>query len=94
MHRTERPKMRDISLVLAGIGIGSAVGLLLAPDSGKDVRYAIGYGCRKTTKRIKRQADSLRDQAEDLLEHALRVQKQAKHLGRHGLHLMKRLGAA
>ena len=94
MHRAERPKMRDIGLVLADIGIGSAVGFLLAPESGKDVRYAIGYGCRKTTKRIRRQADSLLDHVEDLLEHAIRVRRQAKHLGKHGLHLVKRLGVA
>ena len=93
MHRTERSKKRDTGLVLAGIGIGSAVGLLLAPASGKDVRYAIGYGYRKATKNIKRQAEFLLDH-EDLLEHAARVQRKAKHLGRHGLHLVKRLRAA
>src|SRR5215471_12228548 len=86
MHRTNS-KMRDIGLVLAGMGIGSAVGLLLAPGTGKDVRHAIGSGCRKATKRVKREAESMRDRAEDLLEQAVRVRKHAEHLGKHGLHL-------
>jgi gas vesicle protein len=86
--------MRDIGLVLAGIGIGSAVGLLLAPGSGKDVRDAIGHGCRKATKSLKRGAESMRERAEDLLEHAVRAQEHAKHLGKHGLHLAKKLRAA
>ena len=94
MHRTEHKKIRDIGLVLAGIGIGSAVGLLLAPGSGKDARHAIGDGCRKATKRLKQQAESMRERAEELLEHADRVQRHAKHMGKHGLHFVKRLRAA
>jgi|SwirhisoilCB3_FD_contig_31_4047840_length_764_multi_14_in_0_out_0_1 gas vesicle protein len=86
--------MRDIGLVFAGIGIGSAAGLLLAPGRGKDIRYAIGSGCRKATKTIKRQAESMRDRAEDLLEHAAYVQSHAKHLRKHGLHFVKKFRAA
>jgi gas vesicle protein len=94
MHRRERRKIRDIGLVIAGIGIGSAAGLLLAPGSGKDVRDAIGANCRKATKSIKRQAESMRDRAEELLEHAAYVRSHAKHLHKHGLHFVKRFRAA
>jgi hypothetical protein len=39
--RTERLKMRDIAFLIAGIGISSEVGLLLAPSSGEQLRYAL-----------------------------------------------------
>jgi gas vesicle protein len=77
MHRRERLRLRDIVVLLAGIGIGSGVGLLLAPSSGEELRYAIGRGYRKSIKNMNRHAESLRDRAEDLLDHA----KQLRELG-------------
>jgi len=39
-------KMRDFAFLIAGLGIGSGVALLLAPAEGEDMRYAIRRGDR------------------------------------------------
>jgi len=61
---------RDIALVLAGIGIGSGIALLVAPSSGEEARHAIGRGYRQTMKRLGRGTDDLRDRIDGLLEQA------------------------
>jgi hypothetical protein len=66
----EGRKLRDLALLIAGIGIGSGVALLLAPSSGEEVRRAIGRGYRRTVESIGRQTENLRDRAEDFLEDA------------------------
>ena len=63
-------RARDIALLIAGIGIGSAVSLLLSPATGEEVRHTIRRGYRKTVKNISRRAEDLRDRADHLLEHA------------------------
>ena len=73
---------RDIAWLIAGIGIGSGVALLLAPTDGEEVRHAISRGCRKTLKRMGRQTGGLRDDAEHLVEHARDLFVQALHFGR------------
>ena len=83
----QRGKVRDIAFLLTGIGIGSAVALLLAPSSGEEVRYAIGRGCRKTVKTIGRRTADLRDQAEDFLQHA----HDLRELGSRLLHIGRRV---
>ena len=37
-----KKRIRDIAFLSVGIGIGSAIALLLAPGSGEDVRYTLG----------------------------------------------------
>lgn len=61
---------RDIALIVAGIGIGSGIALLVAPSSGEEVRQAIGRRYRHAVKRIGRNTEDLRDRIEDLLEQA------------------------
>jgi hypothetical protein len=61
---------RDIALVVAGIGIGSGIALLMAPASGEEARHAIGRGYRRTVKRLGRTTEDLRDRIEDLLDQA------------------------
>jgi gas vesicle protein len=70
-----KKRSRDIAFLAVGIGIGSAIALLLAPGSGEDIRYALGRGYRKTVKNIGRQTEDLRDRAEGLLEHAQSLSK-------------------
>ena len=78
---------RDITLVLAGISIGSGIALLMAPDSGEEVRHAIGRRYRQTVKRIGRRTEDLRDRLEDLLAHAsdLRSSRLRRFLRRHAV---------
>jgi len=82
---TNGRKLRDIAFLFAGLGIGSGVALLLAPAEGEDVRYAIRRGYRKSIKKISRETEALRDQAEDLIQHALHIRERGSdllHLGR------------
>jgi gas vesicle protein len=68
LERESRSTGRDFAMLFAGIGIGSAIALLLAPASGEDLRHAIDRRYRKTVKRIGRQREDLGDRAEDLLD--------------------------
>jgi hypothetical protein len=76
----DRGGAHNLAFLIAGIGIGSAIALLLAPNSGEEIRHSIGRGYRKTVKKIGRHTDDLRERAEDLLEHA-------HHLREHGSRL-------
>jgi gas vesicle protein len=79
--------IRDVTFLAVGIGIGSAIALLLAPGSGEEVRYAISRGYRKTAKNIGRHTEDLRDRAEGLLEHAQSLRELGSklfHIGRAG----------
>jgi hypothetical protein len=68
---------RAVALVLAGIGIGAGLALLLTPKRGDEVRDAIGRGYRKTidslTERVQDLQDRARDLTEDLRERAPNV---------------------
>jgi gas vesicle protein len=64
---------RDIAFLFAGLVIGSGVALLLAPAEGEDVRYAIRRGYKRSMKKISRETEALRDQAENLIEHAFHI---------------------
>ena len=69
-HMEDHSVLRDIAMIAAGIGIGSGIALLMAPDSGEEVRHAIGRRCQKTIRRLGRSTEPLRDRLEDLLEQA------------------------
>jgi len=66
----DRSRGRDIAFLIAGIGLGTGIALLFAPESGEEIRHAISRRYRRTVKNIGRQTENLRDRAEDLLEHA------------------------
>jgi hypothetical protein len=80
----DQRKARDIAFLIAGIGIGSGVALLLAPSSGEEVRHAIGRSYRKTVKNIGRRTEDLRERAEGLLEHAHDLRERGSRLFRFG----------
>lgn len=75
---------RDITWLIAGIGIGSGIALLLAPTDGEELRHTISRTCGKTLKGIGRQTEGLRDDAEHLLEHTKDLFTHALHFGRGG----------
>jgi len=79
-------KARDFAILASGIGIGSCLGLLLAPFAGEDLRYAISHHYRRTTKKIGRHTNDLRDRAEDLLDQAHDLSERGSKL----LHLSRK----
>jgi gas vesicle protein len=83
--------MRSLGWLTAGIGIGAMAALLSAPYPGEKVRFALGRGYRKASKRIGRHAGDLRERAEDLMEHA---QHFREDFGKEGRKLLRRWGAA
>lgn len=78
---------RTIAFIAAGIGIGSGIALLTAPDSGEEVRHAIGRRCLKTIRRLGRSTEGLRDRLENMLELAtdLRGSKVRRFLRRRAI---------
>jgi gas vesicle protein len=71
---------RGIILLLAGIGIGAGLALLLTPRRGEEVRDAIGRGYRKTVEGLTERAQDLRDRARDLGERARDLRDRAPNL--------------
>jgi gas vesicle protein len=69
-EREDRRWARDLAILATGVGIGSGVALLLAPNSGEEIRHTIGRNCRKAAKSIGRHTEDLRERAEDFLDHA------------------------
>ena len=53
---------------LAGLGLGAAIALLLAPQSGEDTREWIGDTVEDEAYRIRRKAKRSLDQMQDALE--------------------------
>ena len=62
----DRRGRHHLAFLIAGIGIGSAVALLLAPNSGEEIRHSIGRSYRKAVKKIGRHSDDLRERADRL----------------------------
>jgi len=85
---------RAIALIAAGIGIGSGIALLMAPNSGEEVRHAIGRRYLKTMKRLGRSTEGLRDRLDEMLELAndLRAARGRRFLRRRAIE--ERLRAA
>jgi gas vesicle protein len=73
--RKNRRWKRDIALLLMGIGIGCGIGMLLAPNTGEELRHTIRRRSRRAAKKLGRHTDNLRDRAGDLLDYANDVRK-------------------
>jgi hypothetical protein len=58
--------------ILVGIGVGAGLALLLAPTSGRELRNAIGRGCRRTLEGISRGTRELRERGSNLLNFSRR----------------------
>lgn len=56
-----------ITFLLIGMGVGTAVALLLAPMSGREMRDTIRQGCRQAFDGISEQTRNLRDRGSNLL---------------------------
>ncbi|HET9837839.1 MAG TPA: YtxH domain-containing protein [Candidatus Angelobacter sp.] len=72
----EPVKGSAITWFLVGMGIGAGIALVLAPTSGRELRGAIGRGCRRTFDEISRGARQLRRRSATLLNFNRRRSKQ------------------
>lgn len=54
-----------ITYFLAGLGIGTLIGILFAPQAGEETREYIGSKASEGRDYVKRKSRELRDQAED-----------------------------
>lgn len=57
-----------VVVFLAGLGVGAALALLFAPQSGEDTREWIGDTVEDEAYRLKRKAKRSLDQVQDVLE--------------------------
>lgn len=91
MRRNHHSTLGNLAILLAGIGIGSAVALLLAPASGEDLRHAIDRRYRKAVKRIGRHTEDIGDRAEDLMDRVYDLRERgSKIFGRSGFGARRR----
>ncbi|MEO8127668.1 MAG: YtxH domain-containing protein [Bryobacteraceae bacterium] len=70
---------KGLSYFMLGLGIGVAVGIVFAPQSGEDTRGLIRSKALESGDYVKRQSESLRGSAEELVEKgktAIKTQKE------------------
>lgn len=70
---------KGLSYFLLGLGIGVAVGVVFAPQSGEDTRGLIRSKALEGGDYVKRRSEELRDNAEELVEKgkvAIKTQKE------------------
>jgi hypothetical protein len=89
LGNADRGTVRDLVFLIAGLGIGAGLALLLSPASGEDVRYALRRGYRKTVKGLGKRTQDLRDRADDLLEHAQDLREHAGDIRQRGARLLR-----
>ncbi len=68
MARDFDEDLRAITWFLAGMGVGAAVALLYAPQSGKETRRMIGRGAERSKEYLEDQATRLRERGKDLYD--------------------------
>jgi gas vesicle protein len=57
----------NVNYFLVGLGIGSAVGILFAPKSGRETREYIAKKTRESNEYARKKARELSDRAEDAI---------------------------
>jgi gas vesicle protein len=68
----------DVSYFLAGLGIGSAVGILFAPKSGEKTRQYLAKKASEGNELARKKSRELRDRAEEAVEHGKEMIAQTK----------------
>ena len=87
MARDFDEDLRAITWFLAGMGIGAAVALLYAPQSGKETRRMIGRGADRSKDYLEDQATRLRERGKDLYDKGRDV---AREVGEEATELIDR----
>jgi len=68
----------NVNYFLVGLGIGSAVAILLAPKSGKETRQYIANKTKEANEFARKKAQELRERAEETVERGKEVITQTK----------------
>lgn len=68
----------NFSYFLVGLGVGSLIGMLLAPKSGEGSRDYLAQKIKEGRKHARKKARELRERAEDLVEHGKEMVNQKK----------------
>jgi gas vesicle protein len=63
---------------LVGLGVGSMVGILLAPKSGEEIRETLATKGTEGAKYVREKAQELRDRTENAIERGKEAVKQKK----------------
>jgi gas vesicle protein len=71
-------KMRHMNYFLVGLGIGSAVAILLAPKSGQETRQYIADKTREANEFTRQKARELKIRADDAVERGKETVAQTK----------------
>ena len=73
---------RGLSYFFLGLGIGVAVGVMFAPQSGEETRGVLRSKAQEGGDYLRRRGEEFRDQASDVLDRGrTAVQKQREQLG-------------
>ncbi len=64
---------QTLAVLIAGVGIGFALGILFAPDSGRKTRRAIAKTADRTLDQLKDHVDDIRSSASDLLDKGVKT---------------------
>jgi gas vesicle protein len=67
-----------VSYFLAGLGVGSLIGILFAPKSGEDTREYLSLKVNEGSEYAQKKVQDLRVRAEDLVERGKEVVSQEK----------------
>jgi len=67
-----------VSYFLVGLGIGSLIGILLAPKSGEETREYLSQKAKEGNEYAQKKARELRERAEDLVERGKEMLTQKK----------------
>jgi gas vesicle protein len=73
------------SYLLAGIGIGTIVGILVAPRPGRETREFLSQRADEARQRAQQKARELRERADDLVQRGREVVSEQVERGRQAL---------
>ena len=74
------PTISKGSYFLLGLGIGSAIAILIAPKSGQDTREYMSQKAREGSEYAKERAWALKKKAEDIIQRSMDVVTQKQKL--------------
>jgi hypothetical protein len=87
MSRDYDDDLKAVVWFVAGVGVGAAVALLFAPQSGKETRKLIARTAEKSREYVGERAEHLRDKGRDLYE---RSRDLAREVGEEAADLVDR----